>query len=147
MTEEYLPLFVYGTLRPRDYNYMIFLIGRTQQEEHGYIIAGVQLYDLGLYPMARETLDPSHIVKGDLITIPPQLYPSVLQSVDMLEDYVRGRDHNPYVRSIRTVTGPDGQQQRAWIYLGSDNHFNNLKPAPVLIPSGDWLTWKKNKRP
>ncbi|NWJ48494.1 MAG: gamma-glutamylcyclotransferase [Chloroflexi bacterium] len=145
MVEEYLPFFVYGTLRPRDYNYMIFLQKRTEKEETGFTLEGIELYDLGAYPMVREVQDKNKVVTGDLITVPVDIYPDVLANIDMLEDYMPGREDNHYCREIREVKGADGSSRRAWIYMGDEVYFKNLTPSPVLIEHGDWLLWKQSK--
>ncbi|MEI7555222.1 gamma-glutamylcyclotransferase family protein [Candidatus Chlorohelix sp.] len=143
MVEEYLPFFVYGTLRPRDYNYMIFFHRHTEKEESGFTLEGIELYDLGAYPMARAVKDKTKIVTGDLLTVPLEIYSDVLANVDMLEDYTPGRDDNHYCREVREVKGLDGSIRRAWVYIGDEVYFKNLKINPVLIEHGNWLLWKR----
>ncbi len=141
-TEQYLPFFFYGTLRPRDYNYLIHLAGRTLSEEGGYTLAGFELYDQGTYPLGRESADQDRVVVGDLITIPTEIYPGVLADIDELETYKPGREENFYLREIREVTGPDGQKQQAWVYIVTEEYFASLKSTLKYIEGGDWLKWK-----
>jgi|GEM_PF-1034955 len=145
INEPYLPFFFYGTLRPRDYNYLIHVEGRTLTEEAGYTLAGFELYDQGHYPLGRESADQSRVVVGDLIAIPLEIYPEILADIDELETYKPGRAENYYTRQTREVTGPDGQKQPAWVYIVTEEYFALLKSTLTLIANGDWLVWKAKK--
>jgi gamma-glutamylcyclotransferase (GGCT)/AIG2-like uncharacterized protein YtfP len=147
MSEEYLPFFCYGTLRPRDFNYLLHFEGRTQQELSGFSLPGMLLYDLGPYPMMQEASNQANVVIGDLIYVPQELYTEVLADIDVLEDYYSPNDpENHYNRFAGEVIAPDGVTTiRAWYYVGDERYLEKVAKNAVLIPYGDWLRWKQEK--
>ncbi|MEV4950289.1 gamma-glutamylcyclotransferase family protein [Streptomyces sp. NPDC053755] len=147
-----LPFFVYGTLRPGQYNHGLFLRGRTAGEEPA-LLPGARLYDGPGYPYAvaagtaeggdgggdgRTGDGPVAVpgIAGDLVTAAPGAYGELLGVLDRLEEY-RGPGHprNLYERVERTVVRlRDGVSVPAWVYLAAPGAL----PGPV-IPGGDWV--------
>ncbi len=138
---EQLPFFFYGTLRPRDYNYLIYLDGKTQKEEPGYTVPGFELFDFGPYPLARQNTAPGSFIVGDLIWFKPEIYAETLVAVDGLEGYDPNRAENMYYRAVREVQAPDGSKIQAYIYIVSEKYYEEVRPGLTRIPDGDWLKW------
>lgn len=136
-----LPFFVYGTLRPGESNFW-----RVEQWVRGAEeaeMAGLQLWDLGPYPMAIE--GPGRL-RGALLTIDGEHYARALEVMDALEQVDPLAPTEPgglYWRSRRTVILPGcgGPLPEAWVYLGD--------PSRALqgrrVASGDWL--RRSPRP
>jgi gamma-glutamylcyclotransferase (GGCT)/AIG2-like uncharacterized protein YtfP len=132
MTEERLPVFVYGTLRPGEKNYLHYLAGRTVDEVSA--MAEGQLYFVadGGYPYVEP--GPG-LVSGELIYLDPQHYEETLQAVDELEEYNPDDEaHSAYLRRRTTVFLADGNPAAAWIY-----YWNCPSIAGIRISSGDFL--------
>jgi gamma-glutamylcyclotransferase (GGCT)/AIG2-like uncharacterized protein YtfP len=129
-----LPLFVYGTLRPGGERYHLVephLTGVQAAE-----IAGLQLWDLGPYPMAIEGMGR---VRGELLALDPETYEMVLARLDIVEGVdplVPTKPGGLYWRARRTVILPGcgGPLPEAWVYLGSADRAMRGR----RIQSGDW---------
>ncbi|MFF7181360.1 gamma-glutamylcyclotransferase [Streptomyces sp. NPDC008121] len=140
-TPPELPFFVYGTLRPGQYNHDLFLRGRTAREEPA-LLPGTRLHDGPGYPYAVQDPGPyagkagSGIV-GELVTAAPGAYGELLGVLDRLEEYEGpGHPRNLYERVERPVVRVrDGAAVPAWVYLAAPAAL----PGP-LIPGGDWVT-------
>ncbi|WP_307813454.1 gamma-glutamylcyclotransferase family protein [Streptomyces sp. N35] len=144
---ETLPFFVYGTLRPGEYNHRRFLRGRIVAAEPARWV-GAELYEGPGYPYAIEGTGTgisagigtgTGTVHGEIVTPAPQEYPQLLALLDRLEDYVPGDPDNDYERVARTVetaTGP----VRAWVYVAAPAVAARLRAAGRVLPGGDWLT-------
>jgi gamma-glutamylcyclotransferase (GGCT)/AIG2-like uncharacterized protein YtfP len=127
-----LPFFVYGTLRPGERNHT--LIGWAVSEVRAASVKGLELWDLGRYPMAVEG---NGVIAGELLTIHPEYYEEALARLDDLEGVNPAAPTAPgglYWRTRRQATRPDGSLVDAWIYLG--------EPRRALrgrhISGGDW---------
>jgi len=138
VSTELLPFFVYGTLLSGQRNH-----GRVKKYALSIRPArlrGVELWDLGPYPMAILTEDPAaEPVTGELIAVAPEHHAAALAALDRLE----GVDpHNPtapgglYWRALVEVeVEVEGAMETAWVYLG---------PAKTAkrgerLDHGDWL--------
>ncbi|MFD7321177.1 gamma-glutamylcyclotransferase family protein [Streptomyces sp. NPDC059875] len=122
MTE--LPFFVYGTLRPGEYNHDRFLLGRTATEEPARL-SGALLYDGPGYPYA---MPGEGRIAGDLVTAAPGAYGELLAELDRVE-LPAG-----YERAARTVVRlRDGAAVRAWVWFAAPG-----TPHGPLIEGGDW---------
>ncbi|MDT9690757.1 gamma-glutamylcyclotransferase family protein [Streptomyces sp. P9(2023)] len=122
MTE--LPFFVYGTLRPGEYNHDRFLLGRTAREEPARL-AGALLYDGPGYPYA---VPGEGVVAGDLVTAAPGAYAELLGVLDRVE-LPAG-----YERADREVVRVrDGATVGAWVWFAAPG----TRHGP-LIRGGDW---------
>jgi gamma-glutamylcyclotransferase (GGCT)/AIG2-like uncharacterized protein YtfP len=139
---EELPFFVYGTLRPKDFNYVAHFQGRTAQELNGFYLPNAALYSLGRFPATLETSQADRKVWGDLIYIPPQIYSQLRVEIDALEWFTPGATDNWYWRVAREAVSPEGTKIRAWVYVATQTWFDTLPDPPQLIPPGDWLKYK-----
>ena len=133
----YLPVFVYGTLRPGQENYAL-LRGFTVAEEPAQV-ANLDLFALAHYPMA---LSGSGIVFGDLLFLAPAVYPSLLRRLDALEGWVPGQADSLYRRVRCRATTHARWRQAAWMYLGNRDY---LGAEPTLIDHGDWVRYRSQE--
>ncbi len=138
----YLPLFVYGTLRTGEYNWQIYLEGRTDREIPARLPAH-RMY-IRVYPFlldAPEATEADEVV-GNLVYVRWDVYEQVLANVDSLEEYEAASDTGWYLRVVRPVRYTDeaGQthQTDAWVYHAGLETRRNLGEAEYH-PSGDWL--------
>jgi gamma-glutamylcyclotransferase (GGCT)/AIG2-like uncharacterized protein YtfP len=134
MTETQLPFFVYGTLRPGERNY--FLVERAVIETQPAEMAGLELWDMGPYPMAAEGTGR---LRGDLLTLDPAQYEKALADMDLLEQVNPAAPTDPgglYWRARRTVILPGcgGSPPVAWVYLADPARARQ----GTRITSGDW---------
>ncbi len=134
-----LPFFVYGTLRPGEYNHDLFLHGRTAAEQPARL-PGAVLYDGPGYPYAVEQPGPADSsVAGDVLTAAPGEYGELLAVLDRLEEYtVPGHPRNVYERVERDVLLPGGTPVRAWVYVAAPAVAGRLRAHGDAIPGGDW---------
>ncbi|QES50268.1 hypothetical protein DEJ50_23025 [Streptomyces venezuelae] len=131
-----LPFFVYGTLRPGEYNHALFLRGRTAAEEPARLPDAL-LYQGPGYPYA--VYHPGTSVTGDLITAAPGVYRELLADLDRLEEYHGpGRPRNVYDRVAAEAHRADGSTVRAWVYLAAPPVARRLAETGLAIPGGDW---------
>jgi gamma-glutamylcyclotransferase (GGCT)/AIG2-like uncharacterized protein YtfP len=136
---EQLPLFVYGTLRRNQENYVL-LRGHILVEVPA-TITGMTLYSLMAYPVMIEggEGDPvqseSPVVHGELMTIHPRVYTRLLDDLDQLEGYRPGED-TFYKRVVRCVRTAGGAEVHAWLYLGERRFLEHV--PHTHIPHGDW---------
>ncbi len=131
-----LPFFVYGTLRPGEPNYELYMRGRTAREEPARL-EGALLYDGPGYPYVIEA--PGTVV-GDLVTAKPGEYGELLTVLDGLEEYVApGDPANVYDRVARDVLSAGGTTVSAWVYFAAPRVAQELRARGRLIAGGDWL--------
>jgi gamma-glutamylcyclotransferase (GGCT)/AIG2-like uncharacterized protein YtfP len=127
-----LKVFVYGTLKPGEYNYQYFCAGKVVEEKKA--IAFGQLFDLSLgYPAMTFG---ENAVQGFLLTFAD---PAILSLLDELEDYDphRSLEENEYYRQQVEIYTPEGEALGlAWAYLMTSEQVQHLEG--VLIPSGHW---------
>ncbi|WP_415950209.1 gamma-glutamylcyclotransferase family protein [Streptomyces sp. KLOTTS4A1] len=128
-----LPFFVYGTLRPGEYNHRRFLAGRITAAEPARW-TGAVLYEGPGYPYAVEGGGTVH---GELVTADPAAYEALLALLDRLEDYVPGDPHNDYERVARPVRTAAGEV-RAWVYVAAPTVAARLRASGRRIEGGDW---------
>ncbi|WP_156722717.1 gamma-glutamylcyclotransferase family protein [Streptomyces apocyni] len=135
-----LPFFVYGTLRTGARNHHALLLHeRLAATEPGQLPDTV-LFEGPGYPYAVEEPGCGGVVRGELLTALPAVYPALLQDLDRLEHHVPGDPRSLYDRVARDVTRlPDGTAVRAWVYLASARVARHLRATGTPIPSGDWL--------
>ncbi|MCP3817604.1 gamma-glutamylcyclotransferase [Streptomyces sp. A3M-1-3] len=150
MTSQPLPFFVYGTLRPGQYNHHLFLRGRTAAEEPA-TLAGALLYDGPGYPYVieeRRAGEGAGAVVGDLVIAAPAEYGELLSVLDTLEEfYGPGHPLNVYDRVARDAVRPDGTAVRAWVYVAAARVERELRRNGDVIPGGDWLNRGPGPRP
>ena len=125
-------LFVYGTLR-RAANHPLHAVLAQDAEFIGMGAFQGRLYDVGGYPGAVPSEDPTDAVKGEVYVLrDPQ---RVLRVLDRYEGC--GADDAPPTefRRVRApITLENGVQVEAWIYL-----YNWPTHGLTPIPSGDYL--------
>lgn len=133
MTDQQLPLFVYGTLRSGEQNYAL-LRGKTTSEVLAYTYH-MELYSLGAYPMM---VSGHGTVYGELMTLEPSFYQPVMRLIDRLEGH---RDDNSglYQRQPITVLDACGNLVKAWAYLGN---VEGIGLKCERIPNGDWVKYR-----
>lgn len=146
--QEELPVFVYGTLRTGQENYVRFLEGKTAREipatlpEH-------RMYVADDYPFVTDAMDESAVV-GDLIFVEPAQYAAVLADLDRLEGYQLDELGSPYLRVKRSAqyTDAEGATQRieTWVYHGGLRCLSTMS-EDSWVGSGDWLTYVRTRRP
>lgn len=133
----YLPVFVYGTLRPGQANYPL-LHGFTVSEEPASV-AHMDLFALPFYPMA---LSGTGTLIGDLLFLAPTTYRRLLQRLDDLEGWFPGRPNCPFKRIQCQVTTQTRPQQLAWMYIGNRAY---LGAESVQIDHGDWVRYRSQR--
>ncbi|GAA5531184.1 gamma-glutamylcyclotransferase family protein [Herpetosiphon gulosus] len=135
--ETPLPLFVYGTLRTGEYNWKIYLAGKTRSETPA-IVQQHQLY-ANRYPYM---IVGKGSVIGTLVEIEPALYETVMREIDELEQF-RPNGNSWYLRVARYVNVGD-QQILAWMYYASERVTQYLT-NDHQITHGDWVRWNQEQ--
>jgi gamma-glutamylcyclotransferase (GGCT)/AIG2-like uncharacterized protein YtfP len=140
--DKYLPIFVYGTLRPGQENYDRFVLGKTAREVPAVLPAHA-MFVLGGYPCITEDAGLGDVI-GDVLYLLPELFPKVLAALDQLEGYVPGDPSSPYLRvrcSVRTGDGGEPPHASlAWVYVAGEPALLR-RPACVPVPGGNWLAY------
>ena len=125
-------VFVYGTLKPGEKNYLNYCAGKTIKETKAYVRG--QLYHLSLgYPAITKG---DKKIEGYLLTFADR---SILTSLDELEDYQpkRSPDLNEYYRQQVSIYDlADGFLAEAWVYLMNIEKIKLLKG--ILVNSECW---------
>jgi gamma-glutamylcyclotransferase (GGCT)/AIG2-like uncharacterized protein YtfP len=130
MSQEQLPIFVYGTLRHGQKNYRPYLKGRTIREELATCRGRLYFDEVGGYPY----LAPGEgEVQGEMVTLSPRYYEQTLAALDELEEYKPcDESGSVYLRRVATVRLTKGGEARAWVY------YWNRESTGVLLESGDF---------
>ncbi|MBA3532544.1 MAG: gamma-glutamylcyclotransferase [Ardenticatenales bacterium] len=129
---DMLPFFTYGTLRPGERNHA--LIESVVSSAQAALVEGVELWNLGRFPMAVEGTGQ---VVGDLLHIHPEHYETILALLDELEGVNPAAPTQPgglYWRARYQVQLHGSGLAEAWIYLGEQARASRGK----RIPGGDW---------
>ena len=125
-------VFVYGTLKPGERNYLKYCIGKTIKETKAYTWGHLYHLPLG-YPAMTEG---SKKIEGYLLTFSE---PNILSILDELEDYDRARspELNEYYRQqVPVYNLADDFLEKAWIYLMNLAKIEKLQGN--LLNSGCW---------
>lgn len=129
-----MKVFVYGTLKPGECNYLRYCEGKVVAAE-GAIAIG-QLFALSLgYPAMTAGVGT---VYGFVLTFTDS---SILEELDRLEDYDRLRppEKNEYQRQEIEVFNRDRQSLgMAWAYLMWRDRIHSLGGIP--LPDGCWYS-------
>jgi gamma-glutamylcyclotransferase (GGCT)/AIG2-like uncharacterized protein YtfP len=142
--DEYLPIFVYGTLRPGQGNYDRFVLGKTAREVAA-MLPDHAMFVLDGYPCITADANGGAVI-GDTLILQPELFPAVLAALDRLEGYTPGDASSPYLRvrrRVRTGEGDGGEPPRtslAWVYVAGEPALLR-RPACDPVPGGDWLAY------
>ncbi|MDQ4075849.1 MAG: gamma-glutamylcyclotransferase [Chloroflexota bacterium] len=133
--KEQLPIFVYGTLRPRGSNY--YIIESWVRDVQSAEMAGLQLWNLGPYPMACEGVGR---VRGELLTLERTCHKEALARIDQLEGVDPATPTRPgrinywRARRIALLPAAGAPHPEAWVYLGDIKHARQ----GTRILTGDW---------
>lgn len=126
-------VFVYGTLKPGEYNYQRYCQQQVVQTETA--IALGQLFQL---PMGYPAMVLGEgVVQGIILSFPDS---SILPALDQLEDYdpQRPPEQNEYQRQqIQTYNGDHQPLKQAWAYTMTLQSVQRFKGARI-IPTGCW---------
>lgn len=133
---EQLPLFVYGTFRREQQNYML-LRGHTLSEEPAFV-QGMSLYSLRAYPFG---VWGSHRVIGELMIINPRIYYSLLAKLDRVEGHDPQAESWIFRREQCLVTTEHQDGVRAWVYIGNADYVA-MQPH-IFVPHGDWTRYRR----
>jgi gamma-glutamylcyclotransferase (GGCT)/AIG2-like uncharacterized protein YtfP len=127
-----LPVFVYGTLRPGQNNYLQLLVGKTLREVSATFQGRLYYVTNGDYPY----LEPGEgTVTGAVLTLAAPHYETTLMELDQLEEYnPQDLSGSVYLRRKAWVNLAEGKQTKAWTYF-----WNCLEIRGVWIASGDFL--------
>jgi gamma-glutamylcyclotransferase (GGCT)/AIG2-like uncharacterized protein YtfP len=143
-TPEYLPVFVYGTLRAGQNNWRRYLAGKTLAA-YPAIAPKHKMFSTNY---AYVTDAPDYQVIGELMLIRPECYAPVMQDLDRLEDYdPDDLEGSLYVRVQREVLVIESvpRPHRAWIYHLNPRRRGTFSEAD-LVPHGDWLRHGRGER-
>jgi len=128
---DYLPVFVYGTLRPGGANYRGYLAGRTQKEQPASMSGLLFLVVADDYPYLT---DGPGCVVGTLVTLRPECYRACLDELDRLEEFdPRQPTASLYLRRRAKVALVDGTPCQAWVY------YWNGPAIGMPLPGGDFF--------
>ena len=125
-------VFVYGTLKPGERNYLYYCAGKTIRETKAYVRGELSHLPLG-YPAMTEG---DKKIEGYLLTFANN---SILTSLDELEDYHpdRSPDLNEYYRQqVPVYNLANDFLEKAWIYLMNLEKIKQLQGT--ILDSGCW---------
>lgn len=136
-TQEQLPVFVYGTLRPGQRLHRLLADATTNAERA--VLPGHQLYGVGMaFPYVTPATAPGRQVVGDLLDLDPDAYPQVLARLDQVEGYHPDHEGQSHYLRRQVAVQVAGQSRSAWVYLAGPGAAECLTDD-LLSPSGDWL--------
>lgn len=127
---EHLPVCVYGTLRPGDYNAVLVedLLGPVYRGT----LDGWALYGVGRgFPYAIP--EPGRRIVVDVLTFPSEVWGDALRRLDQLEGYPTHYDRRPV--SVRL--DDSGEHITCWTYTPPDPE--RTRRTVGRIESGDWF--------
>lgn len=133
---EYLPVFVYGTLRKEHGNYKNILEGNTVREESASMNG--KLFMVGGFPGMIQH-NESRVV-GELMYIDPKKYERTMERLDWLEGYRKNDQSSMYIRKqVKVWNGSVGIT--AWTY-----YWNRSTSKLPIIENGDYTDYLKTGR-
>jgi gamma-glutamylcyclotransferase (GGCT)/AIG2-like uncharacterized protein YtfP len=139
MTDPVEFVFVYGTLRRCIGGSMASFV-----QEHCVPVGNARfnglLYDLGDYPGAVATRDPSANVVGELYSILPGRRDVLLRELDRYEGWDPKNAASEFVRRKLPVTRDNGEVVEAWLYL-----FNRPIEHLQRIASGNYAEFLSSR--
>ena len=129
---ENLPFFVYGTLIPDQPNYYLWKDNIVSTKKGR--IKNYQLFDMGHYPMIVESEENN--VEGMIVYIKTEDYSKITKIIDNLEGYNPEKHGiSAYNREIRDIELEDGEIEKAWIYIGSEEYIKKEN----AVKDGNWV--------
>jgi gamma-glutamylcyclotransferase (GGCT)/AIG2-like uncharacterized protein YtfP len=111
-------VFVYGSLKRGEPNHHWIAAGTYLGEAQ---LPGARLYDLGPFPMAVASGDPTDTIAGELYAVTP----AVLAALDRFEGVPRLYERQGW----RLASG-----SQAWVYVGRQRQVRHV----ACITSGIW---------
>ena len=150
-TEEYLPVFVYGTLMPgfrnfeamashfhfRDPESITFSSDTEELEPLFATISGVRLvhFPAGFPGVYRCDDMPERIVRGVILWIDRYTYTDTMNRLDDLEMVDDSEYGYTRVKTLATIVGEKTRKVTCWTYICRINENEN---DAEKVPSGDW---------
>jgi gamma-glutamylcyclotransferase (GGCT)/AIG2-like uncharacterized protein YtfP len=135
-----LKVFVYGTLKPGEQNYLSYCGDRVITAVPALVTGKLFALPAG-YP-ALVWAESAGWVQGFLLTFATN---EPLQLLDQLEDYQENRPaaENAYQRRQVTVFSPDIEKSpialaQAWVYLMEQKQIAHL--GGIFLPQGYWTS-------
>jgi gamma-glutamylcyclotransferase (GGCT)/AIG2-like uncharacterized protein YtfP len=122
-----MKVFVYGTLKYLQPNHH-FLRGRSDLIASNVRIPGLKLYDLGVFPAAIMSREPSDAIYGEVYELHDDKQEYTLASLDRLEGHPTF-----YERQIRQATDENGVHHDVYVYV-----FLQSVQGYKLLPDGRW---------
>jgi len=136
---EQLPFFVYGTLIPDQPNYYLWKDSIINTKKG--LIKNYQLFDMGHYPMIIK-LEGNNVV-GMLMYIETEDYGGITKIIDNLEGYnPEKHGMSAYNREIRDIELENGEMEKAWIYIGSEEYVKKENK----VKAGNWVKHVSEKK-
>ena len=136
---EQLPFFVYGTLIPDQPNYYLWKDSIINTKKG--LIKNYQLFDMGHYPMIIEL--EGNNVSGMLMYIKTEDYDQMARIIDNLEGYnPEKHGSSAYNREIRDIELENGELEKAWIYIGSEEYVKKENK----VKAGNWVKHVSEKK-
>jgi|TARA_B110000495_G_C22797992_1_gene466178 gamma-glutamylcyclotransferase (GGCT)/AIG2-like uncharacterized protein YtfP len=136
---EQLPFFVYGTLIPDQPNYYLWKDSIINTKKG--LIKNYQLFDMGHYPMIIK-LEGNNVV-GMLMYIETEDYGGITKIIDNLEGYnPEKHGMSAYNREIRDIELENGELEKAWIYIGSEEYVKKENK----VKAGNWVKHVSEKK-
>lgn len=139
VTEERLPVFVYGTLRPGGWNHEQWLAPLLAGPCRPASVDGMALHHHAGLPALTPSADGGSSVVGDLADLRVDGYDEALAVLDFLED--TATDHYRRVQvsvAVPVDGGGAGGFESAWVWVAGTRLAAELGPAS-LVEHGDWL--------
>lgn len=136
------PIFVYGTLRRGQPNYLALLRGWTVSE----IPASIDHMDLHALRHFPVMVEGESTVYGEWMILHPVAYTRLMAELDRLEGYNPAADNMQdglYRRVKRLVRLQPGGEAWAWVYVG--NPLMLAQIAHTSIPHGDWVRYQRER--
>ena len=130
-----LNVFVYGTLKPGEINYLSYCEGKVVSQISGYVRGDLYALPAG-YPAMTEG---NNQVYGVLLTFNNANDANILTSLDLLENYQPQRlsELNQYNRRLVTVYDTEDRAiAQAWAYFMTTDKIRQHQG--IRLASGSW---------
>lgn len=125
--EEFLPCFVYGTLKKKYHNHR--LLENNYDESHNAEIYGYQIYSTSPngqgIPAVRKSDSEDEVVCGELYFISKEKYISTLKNLDRLEGFSISNPNNGFYKRKKIQVYTKDKTFDAWIYLCDNKNFGH----------------------
>lgn len=135
-------LFVYGSLRPKFFNFEKYLEGKTIEIKPA-TIKGMDLYHMPYkgYPAIRPG---KGTVVGEIITVKD--YDNTVKAIDIMEGFIsENNPKNEYHKILLEAEHISGEKEKCYTYFYNVDIDNNFKNEAIHIPNGDWKEYMLNK--